>query len=186
MKARCLKILVVLAGCVFAFSAPAAAEQPETKVLDFLERDIRKIWASENWDLYVPVNTWHNREMYDKKKTDSYNEKPWGLGIGKHIYEDDVLRGLYFMAFSDSHSKVEPIFGYMRQWNYYFDRDKNFSVGAGYTLGVTFRDDYNYLPIPVPLPVFGMQYKKFSLQTTYIPGPYNMFNVLFTWIRIEL
>ena len=90
------------------------------------------------------------------------------------------------MVFSDSHSKPEPIFGYLRQWNYYIDRDKNFSVGAGFTLGVTMRDDYNYLPLPVPLPVFGMQYKKFSLQTTYIPGPYNMFNVLFTWVRIEL
>ena len=125
-------------------------------------------------------------EMYDKKKTDSYNEKPWGFGFGKHIYEDDILRGLYFMVFSDSHSKPEPILGYLRQWNYYFDENKDFSVGAGYTLGVTFRDDYNYLPIPVILPIFGFQYKKLAVQATYIPGPYNMFNVLFTWVRIEL
>ncbi len=170
---------------LFFFFCPSIGQAKENK-LDFLKQDIHKILLSENWDLYLPVNTWHNREMYDKKKTDSYNEKPWGIGFGKHIYEDDVLRGLYVMAFSDSHSKVEPIFGYLRQWNYYLDRDNNFSLGAGYTLGVTFRDDYHYLPIPVILPIFGVQYKKINLQTTYIPGPYNMFNVLFTWGRIEL
>lgn len=135
--------------------------------------------------MFVPVNTWHNRKMYDKEKTDSYNEMPWGMGIGKHVYQDNIMRGLYVMAFSDSHGKVEPIVGYLRQWNYYIDSDKDFSVGAGYTLGVTFRDDYNYLPIPAPLPIFGIQYGKLSVQATYIPGPYNMFNVLFTWIRFE-
>lgn len=175
---------IVFLGCLF-FPVFAFAEE-EKGYLDFLKKDIENISLSKDWDLFVPVNTWHNREMYDKKKTDSYNEKPWGLGIGKHIYEDDILKGLYFMAFSDSHSKFEPIVGYLRQWNYYFDRDKDFSVGAGYTLGVTFRDDYNYLPIPVVLPIFGFQYKKIAVQTTYIPGPYNMFNVLFTWLRIEL
>lgn len=109
---------------------PLSGRAEENK-LDFLEQDIRKIYLSKNWDLYLPVNTWHNREMYDKKKTDSYNEKPWGIGIGKHIYEDDILRGLYFMVFSDSHSKAEPIFGYLRQWNYYFDRDNDFPSAPG-------------------------------------------------------
>ena len=165
----------------FPFSAKAALDE----YIADLQQDVDNILKNDNWDLYVPVNTWHNREMYDKKKTDSYNEMPWGLGIGKHFYQDDVMRGLYVMAFSDSHSNVEPIVGYLRQWNYYFDRNKNFSVGAGYTLGVTFREDYHYLPIPAPLPIFGLQYGKLSVQATYIPGPYNMFNVLFTWIRFE-
>ncbi|MGN1079720.1 MAG: lipid IV(A) palmitoyltransferase PagP [Alphaproteobacteria bacterium] len=173
---------ILIGLCIFF---PLSGQAKENK-FDFLEQDIRKIYLSKDWDIYLPVNTWHNREMYDKKKTDSYNEKPWGIGVGKHIYEDDILRGLYFMVFSDSHSKAEPIAGYLRQWNYYFDRDNNFSVGAGYTLGITLRDDYNYLPIPVILPIFGFQYKKVSVQATYIPGPYNMFNVLFTWLRIEL
>ena len=163
-----------------------SASKSEKTFYDSLKKDINQIMLSKNWDVYVPVNTWHNRALYDKKKTDSYNEKPWGLGIGKHIHEDNVLKGVYFMVFSDSHSKAEPIIGYMHQWNYYFDKNKDFSIGAGYTLGVTFRHDYNYLPIPVPLPIFGLQYKKLTLQTTYIPGPYNMFNVLFTWIRIDL
>lgn len=171
------------------YSVSACADvtvKKEEKFFDFLEKDISKILLAKDWDLYVPVNTWHNRAMYDKTKTDSYNEKPWGIGIGKHIYEDNVLKGLYFMVFSDSHRKAEPIIGYVRQWNYYFDESKEVAVGAGYTLGITFRDDYNYLPIPVPLPVFGFQYKRLTLQTTYIPGPYNMFNVLFTWIRVDL
>ncbi len=181
-----LLMRVLSAAAVLLVSVETARAKTMAEISTVFTNDIDGIWASEDWDLYLPVNTWHNREMYDKKKTDSYNEMPWGIGVGKHYYKDDVMRGLYFMVFSDSHSKPEPIFGYLRQWNYYIDRDKNFSVGAGFTLGVTMRDDYNYLPLPVPLPVFGMQYKKFSLQTTYIPGPYNMFNVLFTWVRIEL
>ncbi len=183
-----LSLLMRVLLTVAALLTPAVPARAKTmaELSTVFENDIDGIWASKDWDLYLPVNTWHNREMYDKKKTDSYNEMPWGIGVGKHYYKDDVMRGLYFMVFSDSHSKPEPIFGYLRQWNYYIDRDRNFSVGAGFTLGVTMRDDYNYLPLPVPLPVFGMQYKKFSLQTTYIPGPYNMFNVLFTWVRIEL
>ena len=171
--------------CLLLFGFPFSANAAMEEYVAELQQDVDNILKNDNWDLYVPVNTWHNREMYDKKKTDSYNEMPWGLGIGKHFYQDDVMRGLYVMAFSDSHSNVEPIVGYLRQWNYYFDRNKNFSVGAGYTLGVTFRKDYNYLPIPAPLPIFGLQYGKLTVQATYIPGPYNMFNVLFTWIRFE-
>ena len=180
MLKKCAALFCLCLLC-FPFSAKAALDE----YIAELQQDVDNILKNDNWDLYVPVNTWHNREMYDKKKTDSYNEMPWGLGIGKHFYQDDVMRGLYVMAFSDSHSNVEPIVGYLRQWNYYFDRNKNFSVGAGYTLGVTFREDYHYLPIPAPLPIFGLQYGKLSVQATYIPGPYNMFNVLFTWIRFE-
>jgi len=180
MLKKCAALFCLCLLC-FPFSAKAALDE----YIADLQQDVDNILKNDNWDLYVPVNTWHNREMYDKKKTDSYNEMPWGLGIGKHFYQDDVMRGLYVMAFSDSHSNVEPIVGYLRQWNYYFDRNKNFSVGAGYTLGVTFREDYHYLPIPAPLPIFGLQYGKLSVQATYIPGPYNMFNVLFTWIRFE-
>lgn len=177
------KSIVSIFSVILLCSFPAKASVKEYAAE--VRQDVDNILKNNNWDLYVPVNTWHNREMYDKEKTDSYNEMPWGFGIGKHIYQDNTMRGIYAMAFSDSHSKVEPIIGYLRQWNYYFDRNKNFSVGAGYTLGVTFRDDYNYLPIPAPLPIFGLQYGKLSVQATYIPGPYNMFNVLFTWIRFE-
>lgn len=170
-----------LAATLYAFPSAASIEE----YVAGIQQDVDNILKKDNWDLFVPVNTWHNRKMYDKEKTDSYNEMPWGMGVGKHVYQDNIMRGLYVMAFSDSHGKFEPIVGYLRQWNYYLDSDKDFSVGAGYTLGVTFRDDYNYLPIPAPLPVFGIQYGKLSVQATYIPGPYNMFNVLFTWIRFE-
>lgn len=174
-------LLIFSAVLLFAFPAKATVKEYAAEV----RHDVGKILKSGNWDMYVPVNTWHNRDMYDKKKTDSYNEMPWGFGIGKHIYQGNTMRGVYAMAFSDSHSKVEPIVGYLRQWNYYFDNDKDFSVGAGYTLGVTFRHEYNYLPIPAPLPIFGIKYGKLSVQATYIPGPYNTFNVLFTWLRYE-
>lgn len=183
-----LKKLLFRFFLVFSFLFPAAAHADDrwASYKRDLKRDFESISLSKEWDLFLPVNTWHNRAMYDKKKTDTYNEKPWGFGFGKHVYEDDVYKGLYVMAFKDSHNKIEPIFGYIRQWNHYFGIDRDFSAGAGYTFGFTFRDDYDYMPIPVILPVFSLQYKKVALQTTYIPGPYNMFNVLFTWLRIEL
>ena len=77
------------------------------------KRNVTNVWQSDQYDLYVPFWTWHNRLTYDKEKTDKYNEKPWGAGFGKSYYdEDNDWHSLYAMAFKDSHNKWEPIVGY--------------------------------------------------------------------------
>ncbi len=57
--------------------------------------------------------------------------------------------------------------------------DQNFHLGLGYTLGVTARDNWNYIPIPVILPLASIGYGPATFQMTYIPGTYNNGNVYF-------
>lgn len=145
---------------------------------------VKQTWDADNYELYVPLNTWHNRAMYDKEKTDRYNERPWGAGFGVYRYdENDNWHSLYAMAFKDSHNKIEPIIGYGFEWMWIpGDRD-GWRFGAGYTASITARDDYSYIPIPLVLPLVSIEYNRLSIQTTYIPGTYNNGNVLFTWMR---
>lgn len=45
--------------------------------------DITLTWTDyDSHDIYLPFISWHNRFMYDKEKTDRYNEMPWGAGVG--------------------------------------------------------------------------------------------------------
>ena len=58
-------------------------------------------------------------------------------------------------------------------------------VGLGYTVGITARENYDYIPLPLALPMVGLEYKKIGIQAVYIPGTYGNGNVLFTWIHWE-
>ena len=142
-------------------------------------------WQSPYTELYVPINTWHNRNYYSAEKIDSFNERPWGLGAGKYRYDEDGdWHGLYAMAFLDSHSDVEPIagYGFQKVWR----ASDYLRLGVGYTAGVTLRSDSDYIPLLVLAPLFSIKYKHVALQSTYIFGGYGYGNVLFSWLRWEL
>ena len=48
-----------------------------------LKNHLIESWQkSDQLDLYLPLVTYHNRSMYSKEKIDSFNERPWGLGLG--------------------------------------------------------------------------------------------------------
>lgn len=146
---------------------------------------LASVWSSEQYELYVPLHTWHNRRMYDADKIAEYNENPWGLGIGKYRFDEQGnWHGLYAMAFLDSHNRVEPIagYGYEKIWR----PAEGWRLGGGFTAGLTARQDYHYIPIPIVLPLLSIEYKRFALQTTYVPGGKNNGNVLFTWARWQL
>ena len=151
-----------------------------------LGKRIAQAWESDKYDLYLPVHTWHNRFMYDShyRKEREYNEQPRGLGLGRYFLDEDLdSHGLYLLGFTDSNYKFQYMGGYIFVKNWYFDEEKDWSAGLGYTLGLTGRYEYDYIPLPLPLPVFSVRYKKLAVQTSYVPGPYNDFNVLFTWLR---
>lgn len=100
----------------------------------------------------------HARFAYDKEKTDRYNERPWGVGFGQSRWDDKGnWHGLYMMAFKDSFNKWEPIGGYGWE-NPRPLEDDNFRLGLGFTAGVTARDNWNYIPIPVLLPLASIGY----------------------------
>lgn len=98
------------------FASSTNTAQESEGLWDKFTRNVSTTWDSDQYDIYIPVLTWHNRFTYDKEKTDSYNENPWGFGLGKYRYdEDNDWHALYAMAFMDSHNKVEPIAGYAFQ-----------------------------------------------------------------------
>ena len=174
----------LLLTSIICASSSALAEEQSTGLWDKFTNNVSTTWQSDNYELYVPVFTWHNRFTYDKKKTDTYNEQPWGIGFGKYRFdEDNDWHALYAMMFKDSHNKFEPIVGYGFQKMWIPGELDGFRMGAGFTLSITARDDYNYIPIPVPLPLVSIEYDRLSLQATYIPGTYNNGNVLFAWLR---
>lgn len=188
--------VVILSGflAVPAFasseSTPSAPTSEKPGFMGWWEswkQDVSTTWNdSPDQDIYLPVITWHNRLTYDKEKTDSYNERPWGGGYGISRYDENGdWHGLYFMVFKDSHNKWEPIggYGYEKIWQPL--EDKKFRLGLGYTAAVTARDDYAYVPIPLVLPLAVVSYDKLSFQATYIPGTYNNGNVFFAWLRYQ-
>ncbi|GKW41751.1 lipid IV(A) palmitoyltransferase PagP [Pectobacterium parvum] len=152
------------------------------------KNNLSMTWSSpQSHDIYIPAITWHNRWTYDKEKTDRYNEKPWGAGYGvSRLDKDGDWHGLYIMAFKDSFNKWEPIggYGYEKRWRPTSNQD--FQLGLGFTAGVTMRDNWNYIPVPVLLPLASISYSKLSFQATYIPGTYNNGNVFFAWFRWQI
>ena len=152
-----------------------------------LNDNIAQTWDEpQHYDLYVPAITWHARFAYDKEKTDRYNERPWGAGFGVSRWDEKGnWHGIYLMAFKDSWNKWEPIGGYGWEKTWRPLSDDNFRLGLGYTVGITARDNYNYVPIPVLLPMASIGYGPATFQMTYIPGTYNNGNVYFAWMRFQ-
>ena len=165
---------------------PEAAARPATP--GFWQRswdNVETTWRSDRYELYLPAITWHNRAFYDRDKIDEYNEHPWGLGLGRYRYDSDGnWHALYAMFFLDSHDKVEPFAGYA--WQKIWRPADDVRLGAGFTVGVTARSDYSYIPFPAILPLVSVEYRRLALQATYIPGGHNNGNVLFGWLRWQL
>ncbi len=191
---RYLKLIFVLmmaaffSGGVWAAECDCLPDESESFSQDcgheitFKQR-LKQTAQAHNLILYFPVLTWHNRFTYDHEKTDSYNEKPWGFGLGNYfIDERGNQHGFYAMGFSDSHKNFEPFVGYAWQANWYLSREHNILFGLGYTLGITAREDYHYIPFPAILPIATVEFGKLGIQATYIPGTKNNGNVLFSWL----
>ncbi len=166
-------------------SAAFADEAAGNGVWPSIKDTLSKTWAADDYELFIPINTWHNRNYYSSEKIDSYNEHPWGLGLGKYRFDEDGdWHSLYVMAFSDSHKDMQPVagYGFQKMWH----PGNAFRIGAGYTVGFTLREDFNYLPIPVVAPLASVEYKQLALQSTYIFGGEGNGNILFTWLRWQL
>jgi lipid IVA palmitoyltransferase len=150
-----------------------------------LKNHLTEVWQkSDQTDLYVPLVTYHNRSMYSREKIDSFNERPWGLGIGKSMRDaDSNWDGYYVMAFKDSHDDWEPIVGYGHVKNL-AGQASGLNAGLGLTAGFTARSDYNYKPLPVLLPIAAVGYDKVIVNATYVPGTKGNGNVLFMWSTV--
>jgi lipid IVA palmitoyltransferase len=166
-------------------TASFAEESSQSGWWPSINDSLSQIWESKDYELYIPVITWHNRNFYSAEKIDGYNEQPWGLGIGKYRFDEDGdWHALYAMSFQDSHHDVEPIagYGFEKIWRPADD----VRLGLGYAAGITMRKDMHYLPLPVIAPLASVSYKQLSFQSTYIPGGNGNGNILFCWLRWQL
>lgn len=181
MIARLRIALLGLALSVFTVSAQACDNLPSWAQSACARLD--QIWSEGNNNLYISGYSWHNRSMYSAEKIRSFNERAWGGGYGRSIYDEDGdWQGLYGMAFLDSHSKVQPIagYGFLKIGRV----SENFRLGAGYTVFLTSRQDImHYIPFPGVLPLVSAGYKDAMLYATYIPGGKGNGNVLFMFGR---
>lgn len=182
------KLALFMAGLSSVpFTHAATTGQDISGAWNTFSNNVATTWTSSpNVDLYVPAITWHNRMTYDREHIDRYNERPWGAGGGISRYDEKGnWQGIYLMAFKDSFNKWEPIGGYGWEATWRPLNDQRFHLGAGYTAGVTMRDNWNYIPIPLVLPLASIGYGPATFQMTYIPGTHNNGNVYFAWFRFQ-
>ena len=139
---------------------------------------IKDLYNNGNTGVVVGLYTNHPGWEYHNRKEE--NGFPWGGGLVRgYIDENNNERMLFAFAFSDSHYKIEPIIGY--SWVHRWDLYGPLHVGAGYILGLTFRADYQWLPIPTPLPVLSAGVGNVDTYMTFIPGS----NVFFFYSSIK-
>jgi len=167
--------LATLFSCSLSMPANAASW------LDSASNEVQQVWDQGTLDAYLPLNTYHMRWAYTKEKIAEFNENPWGFGLGRSLRdEQDNWHALYAMAFLDSHKKVEPIVGYA--YTHPFIHAGEWRAEIGYTAFITSRTDtLHYFPFPGILPLVGISYGNFTINSTYIPGGKGNGNVLFTF-----
>ena len=138
------------------------------------------------WEFYLPLHTHHLRSKYTQEQIDSYQETPYGFGLGKGFYnEKGNWEGVYALAFQDSHYKPMYMAGY--GWKAVWNTSENTRFGLGYTAGLLARTDINdYLPFPYLLPIASVGYKNFNLEGTFVPGGQGNGNIFFIWAKWEL
>ncbi|MGN1063741.1 MAG: lipid IV(A) palmitoyltransferase PagP [Alphaproteobacteria bacterium] len=181
-----LYTIVLSFFCVLIINSQSAAAETAGWT-DTLLMHMKKTVCSDKYEFYLPLHTWHNRLTYDRRKIKEYNENPWGGGLGKY-YIDSAgnQHSLYVMAFKDSHNDFEPVTGYAWQKNWYLDEAQDWRFGLGYTLLITVRSDYDYIPIPGALPLMALEYKQVAVQGTYVPGfTKNSGNVALVWAKLK-
>jgi len=179
----------VITGLLLACSLNTYAEVRNNSCspwLPFLKpicQRLKQVWTEGNGELYISGYAWHNRYIYSPEKIRSYNEKAWGGGLGKGLFDEKGnWHGLYAFAFLDSHKNVEPVAGYAYLKIATVHND--LKAGLGYTLLITGRPDLNKgIPFPGALPWASIFYKKATLAATYIPGFNNNGNVLYLVIK---
>ena len=130
----------------------------------------KRAFLEGQWDFYLPLYTLHAPWVYSAGQRAQLNDRPWGLGIGRTVVDDQGhTQGLYTMAFQDSHFKPMYIVGY--DWMAYWPLAGRLEGGVGYTLFLFSRSDVaSYAPIPGILPLVSVRYRKAELYSTYVPG----------------
>ncbi|MCL2566790.1 MAG: lipid IV(A) palmitoyltransferase PagP [Alphaproteobacteria bacterium] len=182
LKAKKTLKLIIMCFCLLLLQTKLQAGIWSNGIDNF-----KQTWNSSQYDIYIPVKTYHSRFSYDERLITEFNEQPWGFGFGKSRWDEKGnWHGLYVMVFKDSYANWQPIIGY--GWEATWNPFKNdIRTGIGFTAGATARKNWDWKPSPNLLPIASINYKAVSLQATYIPLIWhNIGNIWFAWIRIQV
>ena len=179
-----IKNSLIFSGLLLASSAQAVTCGNSDSWLDKGCRRSEQVLQQGDTDVYVTGYTYHLRSMYSEAKIKSFNERAWGGGIGKSLYDEDGdWHGMYAMVFLDSHKDPEPTAGYGYQK--LVPLAGELKAGLGFTAFLTSRTDrLKGVPVPVVLPLASLQYRKSAVMASFMPGPKGNGNVLFLFGRI--
>jgi len=159
--------LAILFTLIMLMAVPVACSAQS--IWDDVQTEWDEIHAG-NSELYLPLHTWHNRSTYTPQQIANFNENPWGIGYGKGIQDErHNWRGLFVMAFQDSHSQTEWMSGYARTWSLAYG--EGWHLGGGYAAVVSLREDvHDYrLPILVVTPLLSVGVGRFTVLLNYVP-----------------
>ena len=150
---------------------------------------LRDIYEQGQPELFLTGYAWHDPHTYTASKLATLNSHAWGFGAGKRLVDADGNDEMvYAMVFADSHRKAEPVVGYAKQWIWRPDGGP-FSLGAGYTAGLTSRTDIlNNIPFPIVLPLFSLGLGAVRLYGTFLPrvtDKLNNGNVAFFFASVQ-
>lgn len=189
-------VRVVLFACSasvlsLALCAPAQAQQVDNPSWWQYARNKANSIANEGQDeLYLSGYSYHGRHTYTAEPIAEFNEKSWGIGYGKSLYNaKGDEESLYFIVISDSHYKPQPMLGCAYQWVWPIAKS-GIEIGAGYTAMLASRADYfGGVPFPLVLPVASIGTRTYRMMASYIPRISNNKgngDVLFVFFRAEL
>jgi palmitoyl transferase len=183
------RIRFLLVAILIWLSAPAAAGCDD--LWDWLNSPCRTIvdtYEHGHNDLLLSGYAWHTPWTWTREKREEENENAWGGGWGRtRENPDDSTDTVFFLIFSDSHSKPQYNLGY--GWNTYWGRRDGIQGGLGYTLMLVARNDIaKGWPFPVALPLVSVRYDKLTVYGTYIPslGGINNGSVVYVFGKVAL
>ena len=176
---------------IFAFCLilmPSISHAEEASWWDTWKSNAGKTWASDKYEVMLPLYTYHIRASYHRDSIAKYNEIPVGLGIDKYYFDEDGNKH-YFHAivFADSFYRPQPMAGYGFQKNWYLNEDKDMALGAGITAVLTARGNSGYVPFPGVIPGIAFEYKRATFQLAWVPYMgFNNGNILFALMQWKI
>ena len=180
---------VFAAIALLGFSAPAAAACDD--LWDWLNKPCRTLVDTYKYggnDLLVSGYAWHTPWTWTPEKRSAENSNAWGGGWARTVeHPNGDMDTVFFLVFSDSHSKPEYNLGY--GWSTYWGQRNGLQGGLGYTLMLVARNDlFNGWPFPAVLPLVSVRYDKVTAFATYIPslGGVNNGSVLYIFGKIAI
>jgi len=177
-----------LCALLLATSTLRADDAAGTSWWESWKADLRATWNSREHAIMIPFNTYHVRGTYDNDRLKQFNEMPWGLGVERH-YTDELRNrhSLYVLVFSESYSKPQPAVGYAWEKNIFLNNTRTARVGLGFNAMLTGRYKSNYFPLPGATPTFSVNYRCYSVQTTWVPYlGRNDGNVFLTMFKVSI